>query len=426
MSRREYIFAGIFVLLLGLVVWITGSVNDEPWQKTFGVNDAGPYGSEVVYTLMPHLFEGQRTVTSDIPPYELVIDSTLKHTNLIFITAAFVPDEAETFALLNYVARGNVVFVAAEAFDGDLAEILGVETKLTGLQSEILEDPGLSVGDTTRIMLLGEHLETQNLFFYNTTVFKSILSFYEDEGEEDESNEEDEHSTENGVYEPVYTPLGSYETSELNFMRVRWGAGFFYISSVPLAFTNYNVLEDSNLEYVYGALSYLPVQPTFLDKYYKPGRIKNASPMRYIFSSEALWLGYLTLVAIFLIFAVSRARRRQRAIPVLQPRRNTTVAFAHTLGRLYFNRKDHTDLARKQIKQFKHFVQDRLHLPVTTLANLPLEQIAARTGVDPDSVHRLVAAMLVIEERKAASAETLSKLATLIDDFYKNSLRKPV
>ena len=57
----------------------------------------------------------------------------------------------------------------------------------------------------------------------------------------------------------------------VNFLRIKYGEGNFFLNTVPLAFTNYHLLNSDNNEYVYKALSHLPVQQTFWDDYYKDG-----------------------------------------------------------------------------------------------------------------------------------------------------------
>ncbi len=62
------------------------------------------------------------------------------------------------------------------------------------------------------------------------------------------------------------------------------------------------------------------------------------------------WFLALTLVVLYIIVY---ARRQQRAIPVVAPPRNATRDLVHTIGRLYWHKGDHADLARKMIAHFK-------------------------------------------------------------------------
>src|SRR5690606_21299227 len=54
------------------------------------------------------------------------------------------------------------------------------------------------------------------------------------------------------------TVLGTNTEGEAIFIKVQFGKGYFLFSSVPLAFTNFNLLYGGNHSYIEKALSYLP------------------------------------------------------------------------------------------------------------------------------------------------------------------------
>ena len=94
-----------------------------------------------------------------------------------------------------------------------------------------------------------------------------------------------------------------------NFIKTKFGKGTFYLHTFPQAFTNYNMLLDTNYTYVASVLSYLNVnknnsssgqnsgtsnKATILwDAYYKTGKSGISSPMHYILSSKHLKMGLL-------------------------------------------------------------------------------------------------------------------------------------
>ena len=75
------------------------------------------------------------------------------------------------------------------------------------------------------------------------------------------------------------------------------------------------------------------------------------------------------------------ARRRQRAIPELEPVKNTSKEFAETIGRLYFFKGDHTDLAKKMCLYFKDELRQRLYLRRSVWDDETIEHVAGRTGI---------------------------------------------
>jgi hypothetical protein len=52
--------------------------------------------------------------------------------------------------------------------------------------------------------------------------------------------------------------LGINKDDKANFIRTSFGDGYFYLSTIPEAFTNFTLLYFVNSDYAHKALSYLP------------------------------------------------------------------------------------------------------------------------------------------------------------------------
>jgi hypothetical protein len=86
-----------------------------------------------------------------------------------------------------------------------------------------------------------------------------------------------------------------------------------------------------------------------LDEYYKPNKFRAAqTPLRYILSVPAYRWAYYVAIFSILIYVVVYARRQQRIIPIIEPFKNLSLEFARTVGTLYYQQKDHRDLAEKK------------------------------------------------------------------------------
>jgi hypothetical protein len=66
--------------------------------------------------------------------------------------------------------------------------------------------------------------------------------------------------------------------------------------------------------------------------------------------------------------------------------RNTSRDFADTIGRLYYFRGDHADIARKLTLQFKEEVRRKLRLHRTIWDAEMIEEIALRTGISEEEL----------------------------------------
>src|SRR5690606_30346951 len=98
----------------------------------------------------------------------------------------------------------------------------------------------------------------------------------------------------------------------INFIKIPYRTGYFYLHTQPAAFTNFHLLKKDHYQYAESVLSYVPKGDVF---WYTKGQNSESisgSPLRYILSQPALkWALYLSLIGI-LIFILFNAKRKQR------------------------------------------------------------------------------------------------------------------
>lgn len=76
------------------------------------------------------------------------------------------------------------------------------------------------------------------------------------------------------------------------------------------------------------------------------------SPFRYLLAHQPLrWALYLTMITIIL-FMIFTAKRRQRAIPVIQEPANKSLEFTELIGTLYFQKKESCGSGPKEVFLF--------------------------------------------------------------------------
>lgn len=402
MRKQDYKYAGVLVLLVAAVVVaeIAGPKSID-WTQSFGGDDRRPYGSLVLpAAFLPELFPGQRIREAELPPYLVLRDTTLHAQNYLFLAFTFAPDEAETEALLDFAARGNTVFVAARNFRGPLADTLKIDT---GIHWNALSAPGrVEAPDTITVNFVNEALRRTEDYAYRPEATAAYFDRF------------DTLRT---------TVLGRNSEGEANFIRTDVGVGAFYLSALPLAFTNYNLLSEAGAEYAAKALSYLPVQDVLWDDHYKPANARATTPLRYILAHASLRRAYFVLLASLLLFLLFEGKRRQRIIPIIKPLPNATVEFVQTVGRLYYNRGDHANLAQKKIAYFLDHVRTHLRLDTNSLDEVTQKQAAERSGVPFDDLRETFALVEKIREKPHVSEAELKRLNRQIEAFYQKSKR---
>ncbi len=330
MKRGEKIYLGISAIIVVLLIVLEARTPAPiDWSPNLSRYYRSPYGTKLVHERLPDLFkEGVSTVHGGI--YETAQKSydrpgPVTH---MFIHTLFTPDDLQLDALLEQVNNGDDVFIAAAALSNGLDSVLDlVSDRSFGLSEKL----------TLRFLELPEEKRGFSMEKYDYTGSYSKLA-------------------------PGCTVLAVNGSSEPIFIHVPYGEGAFWLCSVPLAFTNYHLLKEPNDEFISTVFSYLPQQPVLWDEHYKVGRLGRDTPLSWLLSNTATkWALYLALALIGL-YMLFRSKREQRAVPVVEPLRNSSREFVHTIGNLYYAKGDHADLVRKMITYFKEELRQRTYL----------------------------------------------------------------
>jgi hypothetical protein len=390
------------VLLIGVlsVLFIVEMLMPKPlnWKKSFTYSDKIPYGCYLTYQLLQNYFGEYVIETNRKSIYEIWSDygygSTTPDLSMIFINEKFQTNEQDLDALLKIVNQGATAFISAHYFSNKFCDTLGFQTGFDFYMDEEAATPE------------GTYL-IHNQLPKNTYYFKrGILSY--------------------SYFSSIPSScivLGKKTNSEPNFIRVKYGNGYFLLHTAPLVFSNYAILSDDNKDYASAVISCLPNSFSVIwDEYYKIGREEIRTPLRFILSKEALkWAYYITLVSL-LLFVIFRARRKQRIIPEFPPLQNTSLEFAETVGLLYFQHKDHHNLALKMIVYWKEYIRTKYHLKTENLDDIFIEELCAKSGVKRENINILVKKIIFMEKYKAINEDDLQKLNHLILNFKKESL----
>lgn len=386
MKRGEYIYLALCGAIIALlIVRAINAPKPVDWSENLSRYYRTPYGTELLYERLPDLFSGRITTSHDrIRQTEWARDASQDPRTHMFLMAYFEPDGVETNALLHLAEQGDDVFIAASALSDTLEDLLGVD---------ITESQGLAEKLTVRFTGLpgATRPYTMDKARYNTC-FDSL---------------------------PVgSTMLALNGSSEPVFVHIPYGDGHIWLCTVPLAFTNYQLLQHPNEEFIATALSYLPKDhPVLWNEHYKVGRLGRATPLRWLLANTATrWAVYLAM-ALVLVYMLFRVKREQRAVPIVEPLRNSSREFVQTIGHLYFRKGDHADLARKMILYFKEELRQRTYLRQFANDAATCEHLALKLGLPVAEVVQRLDRITAIESAKRISEEQLLALNNELGDL---------
>ncbi|MCB2378227.1 DUF4350 domain-containing protein [Hymenobacter sp. BT635] len=464
--------------LLGLLLLFGGYVAVEyyrpkplDWRPTFESNDKIPYGTYVLYQVLPDVLG---VPARDVRAIRLPIYSQLEgedeaaptEDDQVYLeqeqdSAAALADtayvaEADSLAQMEELAAEPAVPDGADSsqtVEGDYAEGLAASDYAKGSYLFVNDDFSLSQADTRALL---RHVARGNDVFIAAEQFDArfadTLGFrakplpvrFQRPGSVTGSSSPDSVRllltnaglaraagrafrlpASGAAYRLVpdsslrATTLATDEQGRAVLIRIPHGLGQLYLCSVPLVFTNYYVLRPATSPFAFAALSYLPVgRPVWWDEYQKQGRQGEQSLLRVLLAHDALRRAlYLGLVGMVL-FGLFEAKRRQRIIPVLPPLPNTTLLFTRTVASLYRQDGNHALIAEKKIGLFLEFLRTHLHEPSLDLNELATrERLASKVGLPVAAVEQMVRRINMIRTANQVSDADLLLLNKTLNDF---------
>lgn len=399
-DRGYILFVGGLLLLL--IVFLLLQPDQISWNPTYSKKHTLPFADRALFERLEDLFPGQPIDASYVPANELakgiLPDSASQATvNYLLIRGYASYDPFDSKAIWRMAQAGGHVFMTGDGLEGDLADSLGIHTEMEFVQTTDL----FADADTIRLNFEHAGLRTENGFAMRP-------------GENDLHIVIPDSVTDLEI-------LGRNSAEQPVFIKKNVGKGAIYFHCVPLAFTNYYLLAQNNSGYISRCFSYLPVAPVYWDEFYKVGRQDASTPIRVLLQVPALKTALTVILVLVLLYMLFQSKRRQRIIPVIKPFENSTLVFVGTVARLYYNRGEHTSLAKKKTMYFMERLRLRYQIPVEFTGEESIRAISARAGV-PEGITRTVFRFSHhIRMASHISEKELVEYNRLVEEFWKTA-----
>jgi hypothetical protein len=398
------IIVGVLALVTLLVILGNHKRTRQMDERiTLKEKDKVPYGFAAAKELSASLFPHASFYSdANVPGYWE--DISMNSTNQAVILAAgyFNADDIELSRIMRFAKNGNYVFIIAQSFSEEAQGAFHFTYGQDGLS--FFGDGG----DSLRIRLMKSYFPNDSLFVYPGKKFESWFE-----------NLDTAHTV----------VLGRNEINP-NFVRFDYGDGSVFIHSAPLAFSNYFILHKNNIHYFEQAMSVIPsnVNKLVWNEYYlvnrgPRNRNENREPnwlsvlLRY---SEFKW-GFGTLLFLLVLWLLLNSRRRQRMVPAHPKPKNDSLDFVKTMGRLYYDRRDHQNLARKMSVYFLEHVRSTYKLPTHTLDEQFAEALQFKSGYRSEDLNELISFVQYLRNDGSVNEQQLINFHNRLESFYQNT-----
>ncbi|WP_439131037.1 hypothetical protein [Polaribacter sp.] len=383
------------------------SCNKTNWSENFREKEKSPFGTYILYNQANTLFNNQEVVLLKENFYDYLfknydsINENFGNYICIKHNANKLPKDGIT-DLLSFVKEGNTAFLALNTFNEDLQEQLEFTTNNLNRNVYKIDDLRDLQGE---FYLKNERFNNQK-FTFDRNIRKHYFVTYN---------------------EKKTIVLGSSKIDGEkvpNFIKIYHGKGAIFLHSNPVVFTNYYLLKGKE-QYTEHVFSYLRSSTILWDPHTKYSKFSSErednqqSVFKFFLQYKTLtWFLVVVLVGT-LLFMLFNARRKQRAIPAIQPLQNTTIAFTQTIASLYLKEQNHKNLVDKKITFFLEKVRTKYLLNTTNLNKDFIHNLASKSGNELQKTTYLVNTIITLHKKSECTQEELLVLHKMIANFFK-------
>lgn len=397
------------VLLSAAVLLFTADDDREKFldeRITLRRTDKIPYGTYVAYEGLHHLFPSSTVTTNRKAPGSWDnLSMNESDQALVVVSHRFFADNDEMLDLIRFAEKGNDVFVSAMVYAEDAKNLLNCSVSYFDLSEIFSPEPGTR--DSLSVTLANPPFDRSYPYSFPGLRF-------------------DSHFIRTDT--SICNVMGYNQGGNKNFLHFRAGNGNLYFHLAPLAFSNYFLLHRQNLNYYENVLSVLSpaVKKIVWDEYFLNKRFyyeENSEDDRSgwfntFMNYRGLRWALLTAILILLAFVLFEMARKQRYIPVRAKPRNDSLEFVKTIGRLYFEKGDHSNLARKMSAYFLEYVRNKYKLTTGTLDNDFFRKLQFKTGVPEEELQPIIRFIIHLDAEGVVTAKQLGDFHKQLESFY--------
>ena len=394
------------VTILSIVILEYVKPKKINWLPSYVKNHKIPLGTYVFHDQLERIFTKENIIDVERSPYEYLKSNPNNSGAYLLINDNINFGEAELDELLDWTTKGNTLFIASGHFEEQLLDTLNLETSVINTVNNF--------NNNYILQLKNKSLNHDSIYNFDKANF---LYYF---------NEIDTLNTSVvGVIDNSSKDSTQLKNEHINIIKQGFGKGQIILSTIPQAFTNYFMLTSPNQSYTAGLLSYIDTsKPVYFDNHHKSGKKFFTSPLHILLNTKELkWAYYIMLLGVF-IYVIFEGKRKQRAIPIVNPPKNQTIAFTRTIANMYFEKGKHHEIAQHKIQYFLDYIRTHLHLNTTTFDDDFIKHLSARSNNTIDDTKALFKFIKYINTKTQITNNELEKLNTLIETYNANNTWK--
>ena len=405
------------VLAVVLLSWFYFFSDDKgnkyQWSENLQAGSDQPYGLQFIRKLLESYRPDAHFVFNQKKSLKKILDSASVEgqTDYIFIGHGGYLLDSDVEALVSFVKNGNDAMIISSTEPSEL------------LTRIYFQECGEELGYYTRESK--ESITTN--FFHDTLKTSSGYTYRYRYGAKDEPYYWQQITS--GVFcdaTKSIVPLGYHDSLRVDFIKIPVEKGNVYLHCNPILFTNYFLTQRDKVDYAAGVFSHLKGKNIIWDEYTKiplsgdrTNRNQYDSPLYYILQQPSLKYAWWLLLITTVLYVFFAAKRKQRVIPVLETKSNTSLEYVNLISTLHYNNGNHLDMARKKMKYFLYFIRSRYGVSTDHIKEEQIKRIADKSRMNIEDVRNIFNQYSYIEKLSHnIEVNRLLNLYYAIENFY--------
>ncbi len=387
---------GIILLVLVLIftaLMQAGQKEKIDWSISFDPEEKIPFATHILKNEIANILKDNPPLRHVKQPiYEFLEKENYSEQSTIFyITNFYTLGDAANQKIFDFVEKGGTLFLASSRFETNFKDSLKFDCTIF---NEF--EAGVDIENITSSLLLPE--QDQEVEFDKLKYFFTF-------------NQLDKENT---------TILGYAKKGNVsvpNFIRIDKGNGQIFIHLEPTVFTNYYFLQEEPFSLIYHSLQHLKTSEIlWYDDFY----LKNVpnTPLRFILTQVELRAAWYILLISLMLYLFFKSKREQRAIDIIEPEQNLSIAFAKTIGSLYYENGNPGNMIEKKIDYFLYTLRKQFHLDTQDILSTTfILNLSQRTNYNKSELIDFFTELKELKMKEAADIDDLKRTNYLIENF---------
>lgn len=403
MKKLPIILVIVLAVVIAILYWLSGKQPKEFDKRiTFSKKESRPYAANVLYKVLASTFPKATIEINKESPVDWYADDTIPGKQVFLVLSKqFNANQSELRQLKTFAEEGNIIFISSEFINEDALDYFALKAN-SNYNSFYQKE------DSVNAHLVLPAFNPTETYFNPGFTTNEYFEFKNDTTK--------------------YTILGNNHNNKPNFIEAKVGLGKIILHSDPFLFSNYFALSNNNINYVSSALSAITNQPTkliwdefYLYKYNSGNDSNSKGSLRTLLSYPSFAWAFWFCVILGVLYLLVFMKRKQRFVNEVKPLQNDSLAFVQTIGRLYYDNKDHLNLATKMCQYFLEHIRAKYNIQTNKLDEDFVKILSGKSGYPIEKTEKLVSEIRMLHKKIELFENGLIHYYQLFNHFYKNT-----